>query len=87
MKLSYRCLSYPVQMTSTLMQSTWVIGQFRGLVYRVSRPVLVHKKSEKVLKYRGVPYQPIQSATVRIESEQNFNKSSSIVDRQIYKPS
>lgn len=87
MKLGYRCLSYPVKMTSTLMHSTWVIGQFRGLVYRISRPVVVQSKCKKVLKYRGVPYQPIQSVTVRIESEQNFDHSSSVVNRPISKSS
>jgi hypothetical protein len=74
-------------MTSTLMHSTWVIGQFRGLVYRVSRPVLIHKNSEKVLKYRGVSYQPLQSITVRMESGESSNKYSSTTARQISKQS
>ena len=69
-------------MTSTLMQKTWIVGQFRGIVYRLSRPVIVQKKSSKVLKYRGVPYHSIQSTTIRIESEQNLTHSSVFVNKQ-----
>jgi hypothetical protein len=87
MKLSYRSLPYVTKMTSTLMQRTWIIGQFRGVVYRLSRPVIVQQKSSKVLKYRGIPYHATQSTTIRIESAQNLTHSSVSVNQQPSKPS
>ena len=79
MKLSYKSIPYVAKMTSVLMQKTWIIGQFRGAVYRLSRPVVVQKTRSKTLKYRGVPYQSIQSITVRIESGQNVTQPSTSV--------
>jgi hypothetical protein len=87
MKLNYRNLSYVSKMTSTLMQRTWIIGQFRGVVYRLSRPVIVQKQSSKVLKYRGIPYHSMHSTTIRIESEQNLTHSSVFVNNQPSQPS
>ncbi|MGB3535048.1 MAG: DUF4278 domain-containing protein [Microcoleaceae cyanobacterium] len=85
MRLSYRSIPYIAKMTSTLMQSTWIIAQFRGTVYRLSRPVVVQQKRSKVLKYRGVAYQSIQSTLVRIESQQNLTQSSLSVKKQASK--
>ncbi len=69
MNLKYRGISYGTEITSTLSEKTWIIAQFRGLVYRLSRPVLSHQSYSKPLKYRGIPYQAIQSTIIRIESK------------------